>query len=534
MNYKSLLGLFLLGLFTAGFVASFQLAPGYMDADYYYSGSAQLAMGEGFWDPFIWNYLDDPQGLPHPSHAYWMPLASLVGFLGMALSGAHTFAAARLGFVLIAALIPPLTALLAYSLSHTNWNALLSGAVAAFSIFYLPVIATTDTFGIYMVLGGTFFLLIHRLNLETGQGDNSRARGIYWLSCGLLIGFMHLARADGLIWLFAGLTAVVLSFSVARRSKPAFLIQGILLIGAGYLLIMGPWLVRNIVHFGAPLPTAAGRTLWLTNYDEFYSFPATILKPERWLSTGALAILEARLWAAQLNLTRSIAEQGGIFLTPLILLGLWNLREELTVRLGIFTWVLTFFVMTFVFPFSGARGGFFHSAAAFQPLFWAAMPIGLDLVIRWGVGRRDWKLERARVMFGLTVLGLAAILSAYTTSSRVFETVLNQTPWGLSEARYHQIAEALDEWGIMQSEIGMVNNPPGYYVAAGRSAIVIPDGEIARSSSAAQRYQASYLILEDNHPAAWSRIYEQPHDIENWRYLASVQGAHIFRFDPED
>ena len=52
-----------------------QPAPGYMDAEYYYAGGLQLAAGRGFTQPFLWNYLDQPEGLPHPAFTYWMPAA---------------------------------------------------------------------------------------------------------------------------------------------------------------------------------------------------------------------------------------------------------------------------------------------------------------------------------------------------------------------------------------------------------------------------------------------------------------------------
>ena len=97
------------GLFYLA-VASLQHAPGYMDADYYYAGGLRLAQGHGFSEMVLWNYLDNPQSLPHPSHGYWFPLASMVAAAGMWLSGAQSFFGARMLFLLIAALVAPATA----------------------------------------------------------------------------------------------------------------------------------------------------------------------------------------------------------------------------------------------------------------------------------------------------------------------------------------------------------------------------------------------------------------------------------------
>ncbi|HRN50538.1 MAG TPA: hypothetical protein PK551_04390 [Anaerolineales bacterium] len=78
MTRKDYLSLFLAGLVVLLLVASLQHSPGYMDAEYYLLTGQQLAAGRGFSEPVVWNYLDTPAGLPHPSHTYWMPLPSLV------------------------------------------------------------------------------------------------------------------------------------------------------------------------------------------------------------------------------------------------------------------------------------------------------------------------------------------------------------------------------------------------------------------------------------------------------------------------
>src|SRR5450759_1986811 len=162
MTWRNYLLLALLGLLVATLVAAFQPSPGYMDADYYFSGGLQLAAGHGFTEPYLWNYLDNPVGLPHPSNAYWMPLASLLAAAGAALLEPASWFAARAGFLLVAAMIPPVTAALAWSYSSRRDLALTSGLLAVFPAFYLPFLPVTDTFGVYMLLGGLFFLVLNR------------------------------------------------------------------------------------------------------------------------------------------------------------------------------------------------------------------------------------------------------------------------------------------------------------------------------------------------------------------------------------
>ena len=169
MSRRSLLLLFLLGLAVPLGIAQFQSLPGYMDSDYYFGGGVQLARGNGFTELYLWNYLADPRGLPTPSHAYWMPLASILAAAGMWLTGQTTFASARIGFILLAALVPPLTSLLAFRLTSNRAASLLSGLLACFPIYYAPFLPVPDNYAIYMLLSIAFFLLLSNLQSPTSN-----------------------------------------------------------------------------------------------------------------------------------------------------------------------------------------------------------------------------------------------------------------------------------------------------------------------------------------------------------------------------
>ncbi len=126
--------LFILGLSVALVTSFFQPAPGYMDAEYYYAGGIRLASGYGFSELILWNYLDDPTGIPHPSHGYWMPLASILAAVGMALTKSLSFSAARIGSLILAGCLPPLTAAIANTLTLRGNASILAGLLAAFLV----------------------------------------------------------------------------------------------------------------------------------------------------------------------------------------------------------------------------------------------------------------------------------------------------------------------------------------------------------------------------------------------------------------
>jgi hypothetical protein len=88
----------------------------------------------------------------------------------------------------------------------------------------------------------------------------------------------------------------------------------------------------------------------------------------------------------------------------------------------------------------------------------------------------------------------------------------------------------LARW-ISREAVGVVNNPPGYYAATGRMAIVIPDGDVAELLKSARRYQASYLLLDENCPQALADLYAHPVDLPGLDHLGRLDGTHIFRID---
>ncbi len=513
MTRRDYLLLFLLGLAVSLAVAALQPAPGYMDADYYYAGGLQLAAGRGFTEPFLWNYLDDPAGLPHPSHAYWMPLASILASLIPALFGPVSWFAARIPFYLTAACLPPLTAALAFSLSSRRSLALVSGLLAVFSGFYLPFLVTTDTFGIYMFFGGLFFLIVNRQSSIVNS-----------FLLGLLAGLLHLSRTDGLLWLLLAFLAVPF-FRKPDQSLFSAL-YSLLSVLAGYLLIMAPWFARNYAAFGALLAPGGSKMLWLTSYDQLYSYPASQLTFQAWWDSGIGEILAARSWSFGLNFATLFSVQGGIFLLPLILLGIWHLRKDRRVQLAVIAWLLTFLAMTLAFPFAGARGGFFHSGAALQMVWWALAPIGLERVIRWGRERRGWREVHARSVFLGGVAGLAVLFS-------ILVMLLRIPKWGQESYAYSQINEFLVRQGMSDEDVVVVSNPPGFYLASGNQAIAVPDGTPETILELAQRYSADYLILEEGSiPAGLVPVYENPDAHSGLIYLGELEAAHVFEIQP--
>lgn len=541
-SFRKSINLFLLfisGLVVASLVGVFQHSPGYMDADYYMAGGQRLADGHGFQELMLWNYLDDPQGLPHPSHTYWMPLASLLAMVGMLVSGLHNFYGGRLAFILLAALVPPATYFLDQTLSlpggartktHSNWIAAL---VAIFPGFYLPFLATSDTFAVSMLLGAAFLGIVNWLWISKSEVMASRRRAALWALLGITAGLLHLARVDGILWAgLAGLVALLFEPLHARRLKlnpSLFGRLGWLLLG--YLIVMGPWILRSLALFGVPFSPGGGRMLWITNYNELFIYPASSLTFQRWLQQGLGVIIQARLSALGQNLATLFAVQGEIFLLPLILIGLWRTRRLAVVRLGLLAYGLIFALMTLVFPYAGARGGLLHSGAALQPFFWVMAAVGLEACLSWGVSHRKWDPRQAGIVFTSGVVMLAFLVSVVVFYNRMFNPQPPQQPWDAVERLYGQVDASLLQMGADERQIVMVNDPPAYYLAAGRPAISIPFGDFNTVLAVAKRYHAVYLVLEFNQLTGSDDLYTKPGDRPGLHYLRTVDTARIYEFE---
>lgn len=536
MTRKDALIIFSAAIAIAILISIFQQVPGYMDAEYYYAGAVQLSQGHGFYESFLWNYLDAPAGLPHPSHTYWMPLASLVATVGMFLTGNSSFSAARAGFIVLWALVPVFTAWLAgkwvVDVRLRRYASLLAAGMALFCGLYWQYIAITETFVLYMLLG-TATLCLAFPDLTPGLGTAFDGRRSILL--GLVIGLMHLSRADGLLWLLMmGVLALwrwIVDLKQNHKLRWAALISGALIL-VGYLLVMGAWYFRNYTLYGQLMVPGSNRMVWLTHYDQTYNYPADTITFEAWAASGWSEIIKVRLNALWMNIKNMAVVQGEIFLFPLMLLGWWQKRKNGITRFAVVMWLITLLVMSFVFPFAGSRGGYLHSGAAFQPLWWSLVPIGLVQAIEYGAKRRNWSRKQSRVVFGWGLVTLCIMFSVGILATRIIGLGPNDEPWRNSWDEAVAIDKALDDYGIKEDALLMVNNPPGLFVATGRPSIVIPNGSQQSIQGAANRYHARYLVLEKNSVSALRELYQNPRSVDGLIYIGPAASGHLFEVEP--
>lgn len=517
MNWRHYAVLFVIGLIVPFGISRFQSLPGYMDADYYFAGGVELAKGNGFTEPYLWNYLDDPQGLPHPSHTYWMPLASIVSAIGMWITGQFTYAAGRAPFILLSACVPLLTAILAFDITRDRLHAVVSGLLSVFSMYYASFMPVPDNYALFMLLGATFLLLAPRQQK--------------WIpfALGMLSGLMTLARSDGLLWL--GLAGLVVlwksgsSLSLWERVRVKVIPAGLLTL-FGYVVVMGGWHYRNYTLFDSFMTPGGGRLLWLQSYNQTFAYPAESITREEFVNAGWDAALEDRVNALNSNIGNTFAAQGGIFLFPFILIGLWKLRKDFRSKIVFTGWTILFFVMTVIFPFAGSRGSFFHAGAAFQPFWWVAAPIGLNVAIEFARKRNMFTDDKAPFVFQGMLVVLAAFMTYYLVDLRVFNT------WAREDGMYASVEQSLIESGISRQAGVIVRNPPGYYISSARPAFMLPYGDESVILKVAGRYGAGVLVLENGGTfESIQQLYDDPKSSGALIYLGEVDEAKLYRIE---
>ncbi|MBL8061513.1 MAG: hypothetical protein JNK32_00720 [Anaerolineales bacterium] len=290
---------------------------------------------------------------------------------------------------------------------------------------------------------------------------------------------------------------------------------------------MSPWYLRNYSLFGTVMAPGGSRALWLENYDQTFIYPPEALTMQTFLATGWDAIWDDRIWALSSNLQSGFAAHGGIILFPFIVAGILYHRKDERVKLACVAWLLLFLVMTFLFPFAGARGAFFHAGAALQPMWWVLAPLGLDGILD-SLRKRGWGDERGRFVFRSSLVLITVILTFYVVYLRLFAL-----GWGEGQTNYPDVEQLLVTHGAEADDIVIVWDAPGYYLDSGRSALSIPYGGMQAILAVSEQFNAEYLVLE---PEAaindLEQLIDSPAQNEHFIYLGNVDDAKIFKLVP--
>ena len=507
-------GLFAIALVVRALFAATVPFPTPEDTAYYYGVARNLVDGRGLVSDAMWSYQTPPLVFPRPALEVWLPLPVFLAALPMFVLGTG-FHAAQVGTVIAGALVPVLAWRIAADLAEelglppgrARTLAVGSGLTAAVSLPLLLHGVLPDSTTPFTVLALAACLVMTRI-LRDPRG--ARALDPRLLGLGVLFGLAALTRNEfawlGLIWLG-------LAWSVADRGEPrpgsgpdvrGTLRRWLVLVGVPALVgavVLAPWLVRDAIVFGSPLPgQAVANALSVTGFDIFaYAHPPTL---SRYLAQGAGFLVSSRVDGFGHNLMSVLL----IPSFPVGLIGLVGLiasgavRRARAIRPLLVLAVVTFAATTLLFPVSTTWGTFLHAAGPVHVLLIIGSLAALDAVIARLGTWRGWTNPVAwlgpLLTIGVSIMFSFQLLSYAGQADQVGR-------------RYAALQPALLASGITNAELSgpVVTDFPIWYAEGTRHpALALPDESPADVLALARRFGASLMVLSDEAHGQWPAV----------------------------
>ncbi|HEX5148111.1 MAG TPA: glycosyltransferase family 39 protein [Candidatus Limnocylindrales bacterium] len=469
------------------------------DTAYYFGVARNLVEGHGLVSDALWSYQTPPLVFPRPAFEVWLPLPTFLAAIPMALFGT-TFGSAQVAAVLVGAVVPVLAWRIAADVAverglpggRARTLALGTGLTSA---VYLPLVlhsALPDSTMPFAALALGACLLMSRV---AGDPRGLRAGDPRVVGLGALIGLAALTRNEA-IWL--GLAWAILALGIPAADRSAR-IRAIASAGLVALVVFAPWMVRDWLVFGSPLPgQAAANALSVTGFDIFaWHDPPTLA---RYLAVGPARLLEMRGEGISHNLLSVLLIPG----VPLSVIGLialpWQSRDR-ALRPLVLVSVTTFLVTSLLFPVATTWGTFLHAAGPAHVLLVIAALLGLDAaIVRIGI-YRGWTKPVA--WLGAT-LGIAG--------SILFSAVLLPTFGGGSRdtaAQYEALANRMAAIGrpLDASAGPVISNFPIWLADSQRiAALALPNEPPADVLDLARTFEAHLLVLVGNEHGQWPGV----------------------------
>jgi hypothetical protein len=482
------------------------------DTTYYWGVARNLVEGRGIVSDAIWSYAtparDPATGafgffFPRPAFEIWLPLPTLLGVVPLAVGGTTAYGAT----LPVAATVGALVAVVAWRVGadvaedlglpreRARTLGLGSGLVAAVALpFVLPSVHldSTSPWALPALLACLVMVRLVRRPPE-------RVLDVRLVGLGLLIGVAGLARNEaawvGLAW------AIVAAGALRPRGWRAVAVA-VAVPGFVAVAVMAPWLVRNWLVFGSPLPGQAITNAWaITGYEIFaWQDPATAAE---YLALGPATLVQQRVEGFFHNLVSVLLLPGA----PIAVVGLvalpWAARLR-ALRPLLALALITFLVATLVFPVQTRWGTFLHASIPAAVVLLVAGLAGLDAGLAWVGRRRGW--TRPVAWLGPLFAALGAVLFvvpgvvAYGDQARG------------TEARYEDLGRRLAAAGApLDGSAPVIANHPIWLAEVQRvPALGLPDEPVASIVDLARTFGASLVVLDGDHGGWPARLATDP------------------------
>ncbi len=472
------------------------------DTAYYVMVARNLVSGHGLTSDALWSFQTPPLVFPRPAFEVWLPLPSLLIALPMALLGT-SFAVAQLPAIVIGGLIPVLAWRLAADVAtelglpagRARTLAIGTGLTAAVELPLVLFSALPDSTALFAALVLAACLLINRLLADPRA---ARWREPRLVGLGILIGLAALARNEAL-WLaltWAGLAWFAGHDAGGGRLARSERIRLILVPAVVALLIFAPWMARDWLVFGNPLPgQAAANALSVTGFDIFaWSDPPTLA---RYLAVGLGGLVQMRLDGFGHNLFSVLLLPS----FPIGLIGLARLpwtRRIRTLRPLLIVSLLTFWITTLVFPVATTWGTFLHAAGPVHVLLIVACLLALDALFVRLSSWRGWTKEVA--WLGATLTVASAVLFSLTLAGYGRQSTDIAARYQALESRMAALGRPLDGSAPVIADF-----PIWLAYSARVPTLALPDEPPASVVDLARFFGARYLVISEDH-GSWPAV----------------------------
>ncbi len=502
----------------------------------YYAGVARnVVEGRGLISDALWSFQTPPLMVPRAAFEVWMPLPSFLAAVPIAIGGvANWFRAAQVVSVLASSLVAVLAWRLGADvatemklpLGRARTMGVGTGLVAAVLGPLVIYAALPDSTAIFAAISLAACLLMTRLvaretaravrGADEGPGDATglarpalrrptlrrpalrrpalRRPDAQLVVLGLLLGFAALTRSEA-IWLALAWAAVAWFSTPGGRGRRFRIIAVPAVVAA---LVLAPWLVRDWVVFGTPLPgQTISNALYLHSYDVFAYRDQPSLAS--YLAQGPAAL-------AGIHLAGIAHDLFAVLLIPSFPVGLvgllalpWAGRRR-ALRPLLLVAVITFLVTSLAFPVATLSGTFLHAAGSTFVLLTVGCLIALDaFIVR--VGRlRHWTNP-------VSWLGPAFTISAAVPLCFVAVTSLAGQADEV-RARYDALPAAMVRAGVpLDGSSPVITDNPIWLAESARiPTVALPEESPAAVLDLAGRFGSKLLVVRADAGREWPDI----------------------------
>jgi hypothetical protein len=476
--------------------------PGVADPNHYYNLAVRLTEGHGFTIDYIWQYSADPASIVHPEE-HWMPLAAALAALPMALFGVSVHAAIS-PFILIGSVLPVLAFIGARRLSLSDEGALFAAGTVAFLPELVLNSLRTDTTIPFALFTSAALLLSARLT-------PLRAVGV-----GVLAGLAYLTRSDGALILAVFACIVVFSGGFSLSWRPIRLIPIAVI---AYVIVILPWLVRNLDAFGA-FTSPETRIMWFfTHHDDHYAYGRTFRLETLLAAQTPAEIVGKRLFemaAGGVMMLRTfgdalaVAVIGGL---ALILARRDGSIRRMIAPVLIFV-AIAFIAYTVLLPYKAQAGSLKKAFLGAVPLLIPVAALALDRVIV------DRRIRRGAMALIVIVLAVNAVQLVRTDSAA-------SAAYLAGVERAARVAQSLPDTNG-DDDIILMTQDPFIIRYVGFRSIMYPYEDRDTIHAAALRYGVDYLLMPANRPSL-NALYDGEDADPRFIFAADVPGT-PFRF----